>query len=229
MNRRYLDANDVSYQYHTGTDKDTFYTPLGRNISSALAQLAQDLKIDIPFGTVPHDYFLSRHPYGHPRSVLTLLADKILPEVLEDENRTGPRIIIGNAGTLRFDVFKGPFDRNDELTVSPFTSAFLFTRLPAFLATEVFAEMNRAGASKLMPTTAREDVEQRATKIYNDWLADQWEEHVAATLLGGDDDELAFGTPDKKPHTLGYVTRDACKGRGDDIPHIPVPFSRDQV
>ncbi|KAL1413169.1 hypothetical protein Q8F55_000918 [Vanrija albida] len=229
MNRRYLDANDVTYQYHTGTDEDTFHTPVGRNISSALAQLAQELQIDIPFGTVPHDYFLARHPYGHPRSVLTLIAEKILPEVLEDQKRRGPRIIIGNAGTLRFDVFKGPFDRNDELTVSPFTSAFLYTRLPAFLATEVFAEMNRAGASKLLPTTAREDVEARATRIYNDWLADQWDEHVAATLLGADDDALAFGSPDKKPHTLGYVTRDACKGRGDDIPHIPVPFSRDQV
>lgn len=120
MNRRYIDANDVSYMWHTGTTHKNFDTHLGRNISDALANLFDELNLSKVFGDAPHDYFLTRHPYGHPRSIITVFEREVLPKALEDEKRQGhPRIIIGNAGSLRFDVFKGPFDRNDELTVSP--------------------------------------------------------------------------------------------------------------
>lgn len=120
MNRRYLDANDVSYRWHTGTTLRTFDTELGRNITDALTKLADKLKLSHVHGNVPHDYFLTRHPYGHPRSIITVFERQVLPEALEDEERRNfPRIVIGNAGSLRFDVFKGSFDKNDELTVSP--------------------------------------------------------------------------------------------------------------
>lgn len=120
MNRRYIDANDVSYQWHTGTSSSSFDTSLGQNITRALAELADKLKLSHVYGDVPHDYFLSRHPYGHPRSILTVFERQVLPEALEDERRGNtPRIVIGNAGSLRFDIFKGSFDKNDELTVSP--------------------------------------------------------------------------------------------------------------
>jgi hypothetical protein len=120
MNRRYIDANDVSYRWHTGTTERNFDTPLGSNITDALAALADKLKLSHVYGDVPHDYFLSRHPYGHPRSIITVFERHVLPEALEDHKRGDtPRIVIGNAGSLRFDVFKGAFDKNDELTVSP--------------------------------------------------------------------------------------------------------------
>lgn len=104
INRRYLDANPVTYKWHANKTDEDFDTPLGLNITSALGQLARELRIDTPFGTAPHDLFLTRHPYGHPRSVLTVFAEKVLPAVVRDEYRDGPRVIIGNAGSLRFDV-----------------------------------------------------------------------------------------------------------------------------
>jgi hypothetical protein len=119
MNRRYIDANPVSYKWHTGTTDKNFHTGLGRNISGALTELSHALKLDRAYGKVPHDYFLSRHPYGHPRSILTVFAEKVLPEAVHDKKRKGPRVIIGNAGSLRFDVVrritKGPL----KTSVSP--------------------------------------------------------------------------------------------------------------
>ncbi|BEI83281.1 hypothetical protein CcaverHIS002_0311490 [Cutaneotrichosporon cavernicola] len=234
MNRRYLDANDVTYRWHAGATLGNFDTDLGRNISGALAALADKLKLSRVYGDVPHDYFLTRHPYGHPRSVITVFERDVLPEALEDEwRRDIPRIVIGNAGSLRFDVFKGSFDKNDELTVSPFTTAFFYVRLKAGLGKAIADEMNRAGASKLLPMSGREEDDAHVQQVYNEWLASQWNEYVEN---GGDDlfenegGQMPLGRPvPEKPKTLGYATRDACVGKGDDIEHIPVPFSPNQV
>lgn len=235
INRRYLDANPWTYQFHTGTTDYDFDTPLGLNISMALDNLATVLKLKKPFGTVPHDLFLARHPYGHPRSILTVFAEKVIPEVLHDDKRHGPRIVIGNAGSLRFDVFAGTFDRNDELTVSPFTTAFLYMRLPAGLAEKITIEMNRAGASKLMNSPPSPDVDDDAyvRHVYQSWLAEQWDtfaaEHLQGSGISDVEDVLMLARSDAtKPHTLGYVTHDACPGKGDDIEHIPVPIFLDQ-
>lgn len=226
MNRRYLDANPVSYQWHTDTTTSTFDTGLGQDITRSLKHMAAELNLSTPLGKVPHDYFLSRHPYYHPRSIISFFGNKVLPRALQDPRRRGPRLIVGNAGSLRFDVFKGTFDRNDELTVSPFTSAFLYTRLPAGVAHNITIEMNRAGASKLQPLSPSEDDDAYVHKVYSDWLADQWERYEAEQLASSDA-QVAFTAT--KPRTLGYVTHDACPGKGDDIEHIPVPFSRQQI
>ncbi|CAK9780497.1 unnamed protein product [Cutaneotrichosporon oleaginosum] len=235
MNRRYIDANEVSYRWHTGTTERSFNTALGLNISEALFTLASDLKLSRVYGDVPHDYFLTRHPYGHPRSIITVFERQILPEALEDEKRRDyPRIVIGNAGSLRFDVFKGTFDKNDELTVSPFTTSFFYTRLKLGVGKAIANEMNRAGASKLQPMSAQEEDEAHVQRVYNEWLAAQWNTYLEN---GGDEadvyeesDQTPLGRPvPRKPKTLGYVTHDACPGRGDDIEHIPVPFSPNQV
>nr|XP_018262156.1 vacuolar protein [Kwoniella dejecticola CBS 10117]OBR84314.1 vacuolar protein [Kwoniella dejecticola CBS 10117] len=232
--RRYIDANSVSYQWHTNTSEKEFDLPIGRNISLALHDLAADLNISTPLGIAPHDYFLSRHPSGHPRSVLTLFSDQVLPRTIVDGERNGTRVIIGNAGSLRFDLFQGRFDRNDELTVSPFTSAFVYVRLPAGLARSITDQMNRAGASKLVPSqpTTKSEEEARVNGIYDDWMAEQWKDHLLSGqqdhLLDGDQVVLPDGKTTKKPRTMGFVTKDACPGKGDDIEHFPVPHFANQ-
>ena len=37
-----------------------------------------------------------------------------------------PNIMITNSGSQRFDLYGGPFTKNDQLTASPFADAFLF-------------------------------------------------------------------------------------------------------
>lgn len=95
--------------------------------------------------------------------------------------------------------------------------------------------MNRAGASKLWPMSAQEEDEAHVQRVYNEWLAAQWDAYLQnggdeAGLLEDGDDQTPLGRPiPKKPKTLGYVTHDACVGQGDDIEHIPVPFSANQM
>ena len=93
-----------------------------------------ELNISEPLGRAPHDLFLSRYPYGDERSVLTEWMGKVIPTTVRDPKRKGPRVFIAQSGSLRFNVvgvlvscgrrlnvskFRGIFDRNDELTVSP--------------------------------------------------------------------------------------------------------------
>ncbi|XAO21467.1 hypothetical protein I312_100218 [Cryptococcus bacillisporus CA1280] len=230
--RRYLDGNPTSYKWHTNQTSDTFDTKEGRRISLSLQHLASSLNITESLGVSPHNYYLSRHPWGHPRSVLTLFSDKVLPNTVVDHEggKDQGRIIIGNAGSLRFDLFQGVFDRNDELTVSPFTSAFLYTRLPASLARNITDQMNRAGASKLMsksPMTPYEE-EQRVKRIHDKWMYEQWQAYEREIAQEGDTQKVMVDKGKDKPSTLGHVTRDKCPGTGDDIAHIPVPFYPDQ-
>lgn len=79
--------------------------PLGEEITTNLLYLAASLNVSTPLGTAPHDFFLSRYPQGHPNSVITEFAEKVLPAVVVDPGRRGTKkVIIGNTGTLRFDV-----------------------------------------------------------------------------------------------------------------------------
>ncbi|KIR36088.1 vacuolar protein [Cryptococcus deuterogattii CA1014] len=221
-----------SYKWHTNQTSDTFDTKEGRRISLSLQHLASSLNITESLGVSPHNYYLSRHPWGHPRSVLTLFSDKVLPKTVVDHEggKDQERIIIGNAGSLRFDLFQGVFDRNDELTVSPFTSSFLYTRLPASLARNITDQMNRAGASKLMstsPVTPYEE-EQRVKRIHDRWMYEQWQAYEREITQEGGTQKVMVDKGKDKPRTLGHVTRDKCPGTGDDIAHIPVPFYPDQ-
>ncbi|KAK8858734.1 hypothetical protein IAR55_002963 [Kwoniella newhampshirensis] len=233
--RRYLDANPTTYKWHTNTTDDSFDLPIGKNITLALTELASSLNVSTNLGIAPHDYFLDRHPYGHPRSVITLFSDKVMPATITDKKRHGDRIIISTGGSLRFDLFAGNFDRNDELTISPFVNKFYYTRLSAGLARNVTDQLNRAGASKLLPTvpSSQAEEEQRVRETYSEWMRSQWEDYVQLQAVedgvkDGQQTVMSNGNDAKKPSTLGYVTKDACPDKGDDIEHIPVPYSGDQ-
>jgi hypothetical protein len=72
-----------------------------------LLTLALQLNISTPLGYAPKDLYLARYPYGHPQSALTHFAEHVLPKTLVDKERKGEkRVVIGNAGSLRFDLVR---------------------------------------------------------------------------------------------------------------------------
>jgi hypothetical protein len=84
----------------------------------------------------------------------------------------------------------------------------------------VLEQLNRAGASKLVPSEPRtiQEEDARVERIYDEWLATAAILHEeSASMLSGH--QVVFGG--KEPLTMGYVTHDACAGRGDDIEHTP--------
>ena len=217
LNRRYLDPNRVTYevwnistfppfpkpiacQYHTNRRDSSFDTIQGRKITKGLEALAARFDLDFKFGTAPRDYTLSRDPFPSNGSLLSLIVDQVLPTALKVNNTRAniPNIIITNSGGLRFDVYAGPFTKNDQLTASPFTDAFLYiANVPLGVASAVLPALNGEGANgrrDLEATAeryARGDVETQ----YRRWL----EEMNART---GPARRAAQNL------TLGYVTKD---------------------
>lgn len=127
--RRYIDSNRAGYQHHTNTNKKTFDTPQGLNLTAALTQYRIELGLDRLIGCAPQDYTLSKDPYGSPNNWYTFLGETVFPKVVVNKERQDvPRIIFINTGSQRFDVFKGAFTYDTSFLVSPFTSKFRFAK-----------------------------------------------------------------------------------------------------
>ena len=113
---------------------------------------------------------------------------------------------------MRFDVFAGPFTKNDQLTAYPFADRFLFIpNVPSSDANQVLPALNHEGADGIRALDSEVQVqfilEEREHElyargyvdaVYRRWLEDmnrknEIDRHAAATNL-----------------TLGYVTTDVC-------------------
>ena len=112
-----------------------------------------------------------------------------------------PNVMITNSGSQRFDLYAGPFTKNDQLTSSPFADTFLYIpEVPLAVARQVLPTLNHAGANERRALVeerereryARGDVDMR----YLAWLEEM--------------DRRSNGPERRaaKNATLGYVTHD---------------------
>ena len=150
-------------------------------------------------------------------------------------------MVIISSGSQRFDVYGGPFTKNDQLAVSPFLNGFQYIPdIPLRYANEVLALLNQpASVSRRDGGMSELDKELYASgdveMVYRRWL-----EEMGTT---GEEELKRRGIENAKNYTLGYVTKDvswlflylrlalitlptyqACPGIGDDIQHTPLPF-----
>ncbi|RPD70195.1 hypothetical protein L226DRAFT_539048 [Lentinus tigrinus ALCF2SS1-7] len=217
FSRRYLDTNRVTYEFHSGRRNSTFDTLQGKSITKGLNDLAEQFNLSMFYGTAPHDYTLTRAPYPSNDSLLSLYAEAMTYSLTVNNSRADiPHIMIATAGSQRFDIFAGPFTKNDQLTASPFENFFSYIpNIPLSIARQVLPTMNGVATSK----RRRELDEERYARGDVDVQYRAWLEEMdrRASLYGTErrDDENV---------TLGYVTSDSCPGVGDDIPHTPLPF-----
>ncbi|PIL33613.1 hypothetical protein GSI_04236 [Ganoderma sinense ZZ0214-1] len=237
FNRRYLDPNRVTYEYHTGRGNFSFDTLKGKFFTWGLNELAKAFNLSSEFGVAPQDYTINQYvahpsPYSmlqpslHPRaaypsnnSLLSLFGEAMSYSLTSNNSRGAiPNIMITNSGSQRFDVYSGPFTKNDQLTASPFADAFLYIpNVTLSVAKQVLPSLNNAGANERRALTeggfdaeayARGEVDM----VYRAWLEDM--------------DKKSYGAVRRAAQnaTLGYVTHDSCPGVGDDTLHSPLPF-----
>lgn len=204
--RSYIDANRRNYAFHAGlSGPSQLPTSKGRRITRQMDSVAQAWNLTEVYGSTPTDYYLSRVPPSSPSSILHLLAHEVLPTVIStsNANRTGvPNIVLANSGSQRFDIYKGPFTKNDQYIVSPFKDHFLFLRdVPYRHASQIVQRLNTQGPASARATPQDEDM--RVNAVYA-----QWTKQSAA----GARVETSAG----EEVSLGYVTKDSCPGRGDD-------------
>ncbi|KAH0828973.1 Metallo-dependent phosphatase-like protein [Lanmaoa asiatica] len=218
FSRRYLDQNRVTYETSCSTTprcRTPLSTPsMGVPSPYELQQLGIDFNLAYLYGTAPQDYTMNQNPYPSSGNALTLFIAEAAPVALAVNNtRTAiPNIIITDSGTLRFDVFKGPFTKNDQLTAAPYTDSFLYIpNVMASVAKQVLPALNQGSTSKRSELQkelwGRGHVESR----YRTWLEDMERRQVGQTT-------------NTTNQTLGYVTTDGCPGAGDDTLHIPLPY-----
>ncbi|KAG8795423.1 hypothetical protein FRC12_014586 [Ceratobasidium sp. 428] len=117
------------------------------------------------------------------------------------------RVPVLDTGSQRFDIYSGPFTRNDQFIVSPFTNIVQYLPgVPAQIATQVTGRLNGKTATK---RSQEEEYERGEFKYrYSKWKREQYENYEFTER----DAQLS----------LGYVTTDKCPGVGDDVPHTPM-------
>lgn len=217
--RRYLDQNRVTYEYHTDMSNQTFDTAYGRSITDGLQELAVSFDLSYLYGTAPQDYTINQNPYPSNGSLLSLFIADAIPYALSINNTRDsiPSIFITNSGSQRFNILKGPFTKNDQLTASPFTDSFLYIPNITFsIANQVLPALNNAGASQ---RRRRDEIEK---ELWNRGVVDTryraWLEEMDRRAGMGRREAMAGNL------TLGYVTADSCPGAGDDTLHMALPY-----
>ncbi|KZV66464.1 hypothetical protein PENSPDRAFT_612591 [Peniophora sp. CONT] len=210
--RRYMDSNRVTFEYHSGQSNDTFDTANGTSLTTSLLDLANEFDLSFLYGTAPQDYPYARAPYPSNSSLLSLLTDQVLPLSLSVNNTRAseiPAYILVQSGGLRFDVFKGSFTKNDQLTASPFTNAFVYiANVTLNQGQKVLAGLN-GDTTVARRSLERNLGEEKYEARYHEWVRDMADAHFAKRDVA-------------ENLTLGYVTQDSCPGVGDDTPHTAV-------
>ncbi|KAM0263875.1 hypothetical protein ACHAQJ_000910 [Trichoderma viride] len=233
FSRKYIDNNLYGMYYHTGLNETTFPTKEGKKVSKMIEDARESLNLGHRYGCAPRDLWMTRAPYPGKDSVYTWLEEEVLPGIVANKDRQDkPRLAVVNTGGIRFDIFKGPFTRDDTFTVSPFDSGFRYVPdVPYEIAQKVIGILNSQTRIFIdgLPNTRQLTIPQQMyprpnfdsideTEIVD--LADQEEDDAEARLeLRGVDasegnDEL-FG---------GYTTKDDISKDGDDTVHKPIDF-----
>lgn len=138
IERRYLDANLATYYYHSKSSSSSFTTAKGHRIQDEMEGYAKTFNLSFSFGEAPQSYYLNRYPMIHDKSLIKLYVDEVFNTVLgnKSEKVTGGNghsvqpAFLFNTGGARFDIFKGPFTRDDQFTVIPFENGLWNIAIP---------------------------------------------------------------------------------------------------
>ncbi|KAG1737747.1 Metallo-dependent phosphatase-like protein [Suillus lakei] len=218
--RRYLDQNRVTYEYHTQTSNQTFDTNDGRSITCGLRELASSFDLSYLYGTAHQDYTMSQNPYPSNGSLLSLFIEDAVPYALAINNTRDsiPNIIIINSWALRFDLFKGSFTRNDQLTIMQYKDSFLYiANVTSSIANEVLPALNNPMATKRKRDETKDAIWSRKIDDARDSaLLKETNHHPGVGRRGAMSGNWTFG----------YVTRDSYPDAdvADDTLHTALPY-----
>ncbi|KAG8704480.1 hypothetical protein FRC08_002207 [Ceratobasidium sp. 394] len=188
--------------YHTNTTERTFDSATGAEIDAFTRELYAKWDLGKPHGCASENYYIDRFPWGHHQNIQYFYAHKVVHEVLvKGWNRAKmPYAFIANIGMLRFDVYRGPFTWNDQLTVLPFKEGYKYIVVPWSIARNVTAKLHEHPSDHFDSKTI-------LTKALG-----------PAANIGQPSTQQTFSRPGPEL-TPGYVTKDFCGGGGDDTEH----------
>ncbi|CAI5759083.1 unnamed protein product [Candida verbasci] len=192
--RSYIDFNLDSFKHHTTKDFDT---EKGLAVSILIKDTRKYLNLNKPIGYVKSNYYVDYVPIDSPKNIFNLLSNKVLKTLPGDDEE---RIIIINTGSIRYDLYKGPYTIDSQYIVSPFENEWVNITIPKSVAVKVAQKLNEAKYIMLSPP--------------QQWLKKPSFEKRQVVLSKG--------------LSKGYVTHDDFGSDGDDTPHkavinFPIP------
>ncbi|ODV94767.1 hypothetical protein PACTADRAFT_50628 [Pachysolen tannophilus NRRL Y-2460] len=145
--RKYIDFNIHSFMHHSNTTEFDFSTPIGIGVTKEIAKYVTELELKESYGVVPRNFLVNASPYPSKGNLLSLLSEKILirlvPKDKSLETTGNSRIIIINTGSIRYDLYKGPFTKNSKYIVSPFQNKWkLISSVPRSIAMKIEPVLN---------------------------------------------------------------------------------------
>ncbi|KAI1432646.1 ser/Thr protein phosphatase family [Xylaria sp. CBS 124048] len=213
--RRYLDWNRKTFTYHAETKDDDFDYRDGRNTSQSITKYRQQLNLTDLYGCVPQDYCVNCAPVDSPKSIYPVLASALSAIIINEARKDVPRYIISNTGSIRFDMYKGPFTYDDGFIVSPFSDAFYYVKdVPYAKASTVLNALNNKGVSGkrslgYMPLEPEICADPAVEPL-----------HMIKRHIDGPVGVTRRQVVDLVP---GYTTKDDWGTDGDDTEHLEIP------
>lgn len=105
-----------------------------------------------------------------------------------------PSLIIADADLLRYDLFAGPFTKNDQLTASPYTDSFSYIpNVMLSTAKQILPALNGKSASKRSEMENELWGQGYIDGRYHDWLQEMGNQATMTNAIN---------------LTPGYVTKD---------------------
>lgn len=228
FSRRYLDYNLFSLHHHSGTNSSTFPTEHGLNVTAAIDDARKSLGLGERYGCAPHDLWVSRRPYPHEESIFSWLEQELLPDSIEPTKRyhndSKKALVLANTGGIRFDIFKGPFTKDTQFLVSPFTSGLRYIKdVPYKSAKRVLQLLNNEGP--ILDAMREENTYVQPPEHFAAQYRPQMYAHSSF------EDMIAHGGHAQAPLSSGseklipgLTTHDDAGADGDDTLHEPIKF-----
>ena len=170
-------------------------------------KLYRDFNLSYVWGESPQDYTYYREPVSN-NTALNLFVGEALPKLLNGVPCKGSnqlqKFYFINSGVLRYDIYAGDFDQNDQLTAAPYVDGlWCIPNVPLADATKAADNMNKpqpgSNGQAYSPVDLR-DARRREIEevdmIHRNWLFQMSARHADQELQQQDDLMLGYVTTD---------------------------------
>ncbi|CCF56992.1 hypothetical protein KAFR_0B06950 [Kazachstania africana CBS 2517] len=156
FSRRYIDFNTRSFRHHSNTEH-RLESDRGHRVKRMIRKLRRELNLDVRYGYVPRNYYMYSRPIDADDNIYNLMRRRVLPRLRSrriKNSRSYDRFILLNTGAIRYDLYRGPFTRDTEYIVLPFSNTWKYIRLPLYIARRIEEILNgRQSIVSLPPPT----------------------------------------------------------------------------
>ncbi|KAG7664822.1 uncharacterized protein J8A68_001639 [[Candida] subhashii] len=218
FSRSYIDFNLHSFLHHTDKTEDEFHTKNGVSLSQYIVDTRDELQLNSAIGHVRHsNYYVDYVPLDHPSNIFNLLTSKILHTLEPDKDVQSEeeRIVIINTGSIRYDLYKGPYTIDSQYIVSPFENLWVKLTVPKSIGSRVAKILNDDGY------IVQGEGPEKPSQIDNRRLLPP-HHYFNSMKLQQKRDQIPFDMEVDERLSKGYVTHDDFGQDGDDTVHRAV-------